>query len=105
MQVSFSGFAIPIAHNRFSFAYSHLDQALQWKGSFDTPTLVTGTVQTALPGLTTKVHAELCPSGLQTFSARPTAATGRAGRPLREDLTLVVTRDLTGAVHIATTAR
>jgi hypothetical protein len=100
LEVSFGGFHVPIVNKRFSFVYAERDQALQWKGRFDTPVHASGTVRTAIPALTRSVHAQVCSSGVQRFTAHPAAA--GAGRPFHPDVRLTVTKDASGNVRLVT---
>jgi hypothetical protein len=105
MQITFAGLDVPIVHKRFSFVYTELGQALQWKGKFHGPVRVSGTLQSAIPGLTRNVRPELCQSKLQTFTAHPSGAAAGVGQPFHADVSVVVARDAFGAVRVATTNR
>ena len=105
LETGFFGFDVPIVNNRFSFVFVELDQALQWKGRFDSPIHASGTVQSAMPGLTQDVQAELCESQLQSFAAHPNGAGAGADRPFHADVRLTVTKDSAGKVHVSTSSK
>jgi len=92
----FFGFNVPIEDGMFTFDYNSVFNAIHWSGRINS-TRARGTVTYLIPGLTPDEQAQLCPSGLLRWGARPTGG-GTTTEAPRPDSSVISTRDRSGQV-------